>query len=299
MTLPNFLIIGAAKSGTTALYHYLKQHPQVYLSPQKETNFFAFEGQEVSFRGPGDGEISRTTITDASFYQKQFEAVSGELAVGEVSPWYLYSERAAGNISRRIPGVKLIAVLRNPADRAFSSYLHVVRDGREELSFEEGLLAEEERISWGWEPIWHYRNAGLYADQIGRFLDSFGHDQIRIYLYEDFLKDPDGFLKSIYGFLDVDPDFVADTSVKPNATGTPRNRMLGRLVFQPNPVKTVARTLMPEQMRYEVSQRLGRRLTVKPSLDEGLRRKLSSGFESDVLTLQELVGRDLSAWIKS
>ncbi len=88
MALPNFLIIGAAKAGTTALYHYLKQHPQVYMSPEKETNFFAFEGQEVCFRGPGDEKMCESTIATLEGYKEQFEDVSNEVAIGEASPWY-------------------------------------------------------------------------------------------------------------------------------------------------------------------------------------------------------------------
>jgi hypothetical protein len=297
VTLPNFLIIGAAKSGTTALYHYLKQHPQVYMSPQKETNFFAFEGRKVRFCGPGDEKTSDSIVTTLDSYKEQFRSVSNELAVGEASPWYLYSgETAANNIYRRIPDVKLIAVLRNPVDRAFSSYLHVIRHGRESLSFEESLLAEEERIAQGWEPIWHYQRVGFYAEQVKSFLDVFDREQTRFYLYNDFLKDPYGVLTEIYKFLGVDPGFVADTSVKPNVTGVPRSRLLGRLVFQPNPLKATARILIPKQLRYELSQKLGQRLLVKPSLGPAVRAKLLRRFRPDILDLQDLIGRDLSAW---
>jgi hypothetical protein len=298
MTLPNFLIIGAAKSGTTALYHYLKQHPQVYMSPQKETNFFAFEGQKVCFHGPGDQETSDSIVTTLDSYKEQFRAVSNESAIGEASPWYLYSDHAATNIHRRIPDAKLIAVLRNPADRAFSSYLHVIRHRRENLSFEEGLLAEEERIAHGWEPIWHYQRVGFYAEQVKSFLDLFGREQTRFYLYDDFLKDPYGTLRDIYKFLDVDPGFVADTSVKPNVTGVPKNRLVGRLVFQPNALKAMARMFVPKQLRYELSQKLGQRLLVKPSPCPAIRAKLLRRFERDILDLQDLIERDLSAWTK-
>jgi hypothetical protein len=296
VTLPNFLIIGAAKSGTTALYQYLKQHPQVYMSAQKETNFFAYEGQRVYFRGPGDEETSNSIITTLDSYKEQFEPVSSELAIGEASPWYLYSSRSAENINRCIPDTKLIAVLRNPVDRAFSSYLHVIRHGREKLSFEEGLLAEEDRIAQGWEPIWHYQRVGLYAEQVERFLDLFGREQTRFFLYDDFQRDPYCILTEIYKFLDVDPDFVADTSMKPNVTGVPKNKLLGRLVFQPNPLKSTARLLVPKQVRYDLSQKLGQRLLVKPSLGAAVRERLSRRFKRDILDLQDLIGRDLSAW---
>ena len=296
MPLPNFLIAGAAKSGTTALYHYLKQHPDVYMSPQKETNFFAFEGQEVSFRGPGDEGTSGSAITSRDAYERQFDAVAAESAIGEASPWYLYSPRAAANIRRHLPSAKLIVVLRNPVDRAFSSYLHVVRDGREDLGFEQGLLAEEDRISSGWEYIWHYRRAGFYAEQVERLLDLFDREQVRLYLYDDLERDLGSVLKDACSFLRVDPGFSFDTSLKPNTTGIPKNRLLGRLLFQPNPLKSAVKDLMPRRMRYEIGQKLGRRLLNKPELAEATRRRLLRDYDGDLLDLQGLIQRDLSVW---
>lgn len=297
MTYPNFAIIGTAKSGTTSLHHYLKQHPQVYVSPQKETNFFAFEGQEDWFRGPGDERDLRTAvITDPATYRKQFEAVSGEIAVGESSTWYLYSTRAAAKMRSRLPEAKLIAMLRNPVDRAFSSYLHLVREGREELSFEEALLAEEERIAKRWAFMWHYRRAGFYAEQVERFLGLYAPEQMRFYLYDD-LADPGGLLEDIYEFLGVDRGFVADTSVKHQATGVPRNRLLGRLLFEPNPIKSTLKSFLPAQFRHNLRERAGQRLLSKPPLAEVTRERLLSGYEKDIRRLQELIGRDLSAWL--
>lgn len=298
MTLPNFLIIGAAKSGTTALYHYLRQHPQVYVGPHKETNFFAFEGDKVDFRGPGDEEFCRSTITTLSAYEKQFDAVSEEVAIGEVSPWYLYSGRAAKNIHDRIPDTKLIVIFRDPVDRAFSSYLHVVRDGRENLTFEQGLLAEEGRISRGWEYIWHYRRAGLYAPQVEQFLGLFPRKQMRFYLYDDLLADPVHFIGDVCEFLGVASDFVVDTSLKHNATGVPKNQLLGRLVLQPNPLKSAVKAFTPEGLRYSVGQRIKQRLLRKPSLSEETRRELLDSYKADISDLQNLIQRDLSPWLR-
>ena len=292
------MIIGAAKSGTTALYHYLRQHPQVYMSPQKETNYFAFEGQRASFNGPGDEDAMRDTITTPDAYTEQFAGVTNEVAVGEASPWYLYSERAAENIHRCLPNVKLIVLLRNPVDRAFSSYLHVVRHDRENLRFEEGLLAEEERIAQGWELVWHYRRAGLYVEQIERFLRLFAVDQIRYYLYDDLEKDLDAFLVRVYKFLGVDPSFVADTSLRPNATGVPRSRMVQHLVFKDNPLKALARTVVPNQVRYNLSQRLGELSIVKPTLNDDTRRKLLRDFKKEILALEDLTGLGASVWLE-
>ena len=272
MAYPNFAIIGTAKSGTTSLHYYLKQHPQVYMSPQKETNFFAFEGDKDWFRGPGDERDLRTAvITEPDAYKKQFEAVSGETAVGESSTWYLYSTQAVAKMRDHLPEAKLIAMLRNPVDRAFSSYLHLVREGREELSFEEALLAEEERIAKRWAFMWHYQRAGFYAEQVERFLDLFASEQIRFYLYDDLLADPDGLLADIYEFLGVERSFAADTSVRHQVTGVPRSRLVGRLLLEPNPIKSTAKRFLPAQFRHNLRERVSERLLSKPSLSEETR----------------------------
>ncbi len=153
MTLPNFLVIGATKSGTTSLYTYLKQHPEVYM-PMKEPNFFALEGREPPFfRGPeGWKEPSQKRITDLEGYRTLFAGASGEKAMGEVSPLYLYAPQAAYRIRRYVPEAKLVAILRNPVERAYSAYMHLVREDREPLGFAEALKEEERRIQSNWGP---------------------------------------------------------------------------------------------------------------------------------------------------
>jgi hypothetical protein len=294
MPLPNFLILGSAKCGTTALHHYLRQHPQVYMPSHKESNFFMFEGEGFRFNGPLDFEFEVTTL---EAYEKRFHPEPEEVAIGEASPWYLYSPRAAENIHHRIPEAKLIAVLRNPADRAFSSYLHVVREGRENLSFEEGLLAEEERIARGWEFIWHYRRAGFYTAQIERYLGLFPRERMRIYLYDDLLEDPARLMKDIYEFLGVDAEYAVDTSTRYNATGVPKNRLLGKLLLHQHPLKPVARRLLPEPLRCRLSELVNNRLLEKPSPDAEVYAGLKRGYKAEVLALQGLIGRDLSAWL--
>ena len=145
MTLPNFLVIGAAKAGTNALFHYLRQHHQVYMSPWKEPKFFAFESRdELTFRAANGREapVNATVILDRQEYEQLFDGARGELALGEASPHYLYVEKAPARIKALVPEMKLIAVLRNPVDRAFSSYLHLVRDALEPLDFGTALDAQ-------------------------------------------------------------------------------------------------------------------------------------------------------------
>ena len=242
MPLPSFLILGAAKAGTTALYHQLRQHPDVFLSPVKEPSFFAYDGWPVETAGPGDAESARFLVTDLAAYRSHWHGHREESALGDASPVYLYSPSAPASIARHVPDARMIAILRDPAERAFSHYLHMRRDGREpEDDFERALDIEAERIAAGWSWSWHYVQVGFYGLQVERYLDRFDPRQMRIYLYEDLRRDPRGLIRDVLGFLGVDPGFEPDVSARPNVSGLPRwpafDRLLRRLLNRPVLVK--------------------------------------------------------------
>jgi hypothetical protein len=301
MALPNFLIIGAQKSGTTALYHYLKQHPQIYMSPVKEPHFFALENEELDFRGPRDQEIlSQMVVTDFGAYRELFRNVSSETAVGEASAGYLHSSRALGRIRRYVPDAKLIAVLRDPVEGAYSSFLHMVRDGREPLSdFEQALRAEKTRIRDNWGPIWHYRQKGFYYGQLKRYFEAFGRDQVKVYLYEEDLKgDPLGMLQDIFRYLGVDDAFVPDMSLRHNISGIPKSKALHGFLRRPHPVKSAAKPFVPEVVRVRLVTILrNRNLSRPPRLSPEVRGWLVGEYREDILRLEELIQRDLSGWL--
>jgi hypothetical protein len=199
MPMPNFLIIGAAKSGTTALHSYLDQHPQIFMTPDKETNFFTFEGQTLNFQGPGDEGINSFSITRPAQYQQLFSGVSGEKAIGEACPLYLYDPDTAQRIKSQLPEVRLVVILRNPVDRAYANYLHLIRDGREPCAdFEQALQQEPHRVQQGWEWFWHYTQQGFYGQQLARYSQCFDREQIRVYLYEDLSKRPDWLFQDLF-----------------------------------------------------------------------------------------------------
>ena len=152
MTMPNFLIIGAVKAGTTSLHDWLSQHPQIYMSSIKELNFFAFEGDNLEvFKGKFNKEYLAGFETTLQGYRKHFQGVTNEIAIGESSPTYLYHPKAPERIQHYIPDVKLIAILRNPVERAYSNYLHTIRDSIEPFTdFAQALEEEESRIQDGW-----------------------------------------------------------------------------------------------------------------------------------------------------
>ena len=310
MTMPNFLIIGAQKSGTTSLYEYLKQHPQIYMSPLKEPRFFAFEGSKPDYVGPGDHALYRDVVSDLESYQALFGGASEEKAIGEASVVYLYLSSAPERIQHYIPQVKLIAVLRNPIERAYSAFLHLTRDRKEPLGdFARALQAEDERIRDNWGPIWHYKQVGFYYAQLKRYFDRFEREQIRVYLHEELRDDPIRVLKDIHEFLGVDTTFVADVQRKHNVSSAPADQRwyaLYTFLLGQNPVKSIVRPFLPRGVRRRFFAEVYNRVTTsredqtpaKAPLPAEARQQLMKTYRDDILRLQGLIGRDLSNWLQ-
>jgi hypothetical protein len=299
MTLPNFLVIGAAKSGTTSLHHYLSQHPEIYVAPRMLSCFFAFEGQAPAHKGPADWELDRWAVTDFADYEAQFDGAREEKAIGEVCAAYLYHLGAAERIRDRLPGVRLLAILRDPVERAYSNYMHKVRDGVEPVtSFAAALEAEPRRIRDGWQYTWHYTTRSRYFDQLRPFYGLFPREQIRVHLYDDLCQRPRSLLRDIFGFLGVDEDFQPDTSLRLQATGVPRSRRLAKFIRRQSLIKTAYRTVLPARFRRRVTTSLEDLNLRRPSLADSLRQELRASFRDDVFRLQDLIGRDLSRWLK-
>ncbi len=300
MTLPNFLVIGAAKAGTTSLYHYLGQHPEVFMSPVKEPHFFALGGTGANFRSPGaEAGINRKSFADPEGYEGLFVGARGEKAIGEASTSYLYSPEAPERIKRRVPEARLIAVLRDPAERAYSTFLALRLGGREPLrDFSRALEAEEGRIRDGWEHLWHYKNLGFYHVQLSRYGKALEEGRLRVYLYEDLGADPRGVMRDAYRFLGVDASFEPDTSQRHNMSGVSNNGFLASLVRKRHPVKTAIKPLVPATVRRRLVSGLQKRVLSRPPFPPEVRRELVEAYREDVLRLEDLIGRDLSAWLR-
>lgn len=295
--MPNFLIIGAAKSGTTSLYYYLKQHPQIFMSPVKEPSFFAIEGEPMNIRGPGGPAKRSFWIADLASYRALFEGVRDERAVGEASVLYMYHPQAAERIRRYNPEMKLIAVLRNPVERAYSSFCFLAENAAEPLAdFEAALAAEEARIRERWEHLWHYKSMGYYYQQLKRYYERFDRSQVRVYLYEEFNRDNLRVLQDIFRFLEVDSGFVPNTSVRYLESGLPKNRRLQRLVLR-SPLRKLLRTYLPERLQ-PFFLKVKKQTVSKGRMDEQIRRSLTAEYREEILRLQELIDQDLSGWLE-
>ena len=300
MIMPNFLIIGAAKSGTTSLYTWLKQHPQIYMTPVKETNFFAFEGEKLNFAKESITEAYlRGFKTSIEAYIEQFQGVSNEIAIGEASPTYLYYPRASERIQHYIPNTKLIAILRNPVERAYSMFLHHIREGIEPFSdFAQALEQEQNRIrnNWWWGS--YYIQGGFYYTQLKRYFNRFDKSQIKIYLYQDLKANPHELLQDIFEFIGVDKSFVPDMSIKYNMTGIPRSKFWHQFLSKPNFIKASLKPLLPGKLTKHIVVNLKNRNFFKPELDSAIKRELIQVYREDILKLQDLTERYLSKWLE-
>lgn len=316
MTMPNFLIIGAPKAGTTALYNYLKQHPQIYMSPVKEPGFFAFENlrsdsrKQLSHRQgfttppPGSNqryqELLSNAITDLDTYQALFDGVRDEIAIGEASPAYIYHPRAPERIHHYIPEAKLIAILRHPVERAYSSFVHRVQQGIEPLhDFQKVIETEDyskrDDVWWGKR---HYIRTGFYFTQMQRYFDTFPKSQIKVYLYDDLVNDALGLVQDLFRYLGVGDEWVPDVTKKYLVSGLPKNQALDYLLNQPNPIKKALKSLLPPEFRQGIYTQLQQKNIEKPPLLPEVRDRLNQLYREDMLQLQELIARDLSHWIK-
>lgn len=294
MKPPNFLIIGAAKAGTTSLYHYLKQHPQIYMSPLKEPRFFALENEDLNFQNPDNG-INVNSVTEFSDYCRLFEDVTNEIAIGEASPLYLYSPKAVECISHYIPDAKLIAILRNPVDRAYSCYKHLI--ALDPLSFENALREEDNRINQNWAHLWHYRQGGYYYKQLKRYFEKFDRAQIKIFLFDDFKNNPVIILQDLFLFLEVDNSFIPDLSYK-NVSNNPKIRSLQNFLNSGGSIRSISKRMVPKVIRTSIAKKL-RIWNSKEflSMDENIRLRLIDDYREDILNLQDLIDCDLSHWL--
>jgi len=268
------------------------------MSAMKEPAYFTFAGGPPAFQGPGDLEFK--VVTDWQQYRSLFEGASGFRAVGEASTQYISGgATVAARIDAACPDVRLMAVLRHPAERAYAHYNHWVRRGVErEPTFEAAMSREAERQEKNYLFWWAYRQQGFYAEQLRPYYERFGPARVKVLLYEDLIKKPHELLREVFQFLDVDADFRVDISKKHNVGSVPKSRLLHNLLVRNNPLKSVAKKVVPTPLRRWVTPRLMRNNSERPAkLNPATRAALIDAYRDDILALQGLAGRDLSAWL--
>jgi hypothetical protein len=294
--LPNLLILGAAKSGTSSLYRYLGQHPQVFMSHFKEPTFFVWEGREYDIQGPGVEQIGKRMIKDIDSYLRLFSDGRHQRIRGEASTGYLHTPGVAETIRHHVPEAKLMAILRNPIDRAYSAFLHAQRLGLEPMSdFEQALDDEPHRVRTGWIGLTTYTTVGMYAEQLERYVAVFPCQQIRIYLFEDLARDPIGLAQDSFRYLGVDDSFEPDVSMQANRGSAVRSLRLASVFSRLRATSLGRRSRLGRSVRTFVS---GVNERPKGLLTPNVRRRLAAVFEPDVEKLSRLLDRDLSPWLE-
>ena len=284
--IPNFFIVGAAKSGTTSLYKHLNEHPDIWMPAVKEPHFFG------EHRPPGLRYSSKQD------YLNLFGEVDGQPAVGEASTAYLYSKTASTEIAEFNPQAKIIVVLRNPVARAYSLYWHNVRAGVEPESFEKALVLEEERVGNGWRYGFHYVTSGMYAEQIQRYLSVFPSTQIKIVLFEELHFSVLGVVRELFSFLGVSPDQHIQPQRIFNRSGPPKHPLLNAFLHKQSRVKRMIMSPLPVGLKKRWKSRLlEANSATPPKMQIAVEQQLVVAFEEDVARLALLIDRDLSNWL--
>jgi hypothetical protein len=295
--LPNFLIIGAAKSGTTSLASYLGQHPEVFISPWKEPNYFALAGRQLPLPGPVPPKVMYDlhyfhSVTEFGAYHELFRGAKDETAVGEASVRYLYYPESAPRIKATLPGVRLVAILREPVSRLYSHYCMNRQHQLEPLSLPDALAAEPARIAAGWGWDWHYVAVSSYAAQVRRYFELFDRDQIRIYLHDDFVARPLETFQDICRHLGINDRFVPDMSERGKVAQQPRLPALDRWLHWPSRTRRVIEKALPRRLWRPAFRQL-RQWNSRPAprLDPAWRAELAPRFRADLLELETLLER--------
>jgi len=301
--LPDFFILGAAKSGTSSLFRYLGEHPQIHSPAVKEPWFF-------SFPPPEDTDVPipnlAGAITELPDYVEQFSDCGENQITGEASPSYLFTPAVSIPKIKALYGperagqLKFFILLRNPVDRAWSKYWTFGRKLMEELEFEEAIqpAAIAARKAAGERLFYDYIGAGRYCSQIRAYQEAFAPEQIKIILFEDLISDTANICRECYALLGVDPDFAPDTAQVYNVSGRPTNTGIIRFLKADNPFKSVFKSLVSPDMRRRLKRMIGKRVLEKVKMKPETRQELIAVYRDEILELQDLLGRDLGHWLR-
>lgn len=298
MKRPDFFIVGAFKAGTTALYEYLRAHPQIFMSVPKEPMYF---GADLTPR------YRRMTEPE---YLSLFDVARADQRAGEASPWYLYSTMAPSEIKAFEPAARIIIMLRNPVDVMYAQHSQLVFNQREDLTdFAAALDAEPDRLAGRRVPAdairpeaLFYRKSVRFAQQVRRYLEVFGRDDIHVIVFDDLVADAAGVYRGTLEFLEVDPDFPLDPTVY-NPNRSARSGRLQRAIFAPPPaLRGVFGRLRQVPLLHRVRDRLvtaNSRPAERQKMDPALRAALAAEFAPQVAELGEIIERDLSGWSRA
>ena len=310
--LPTFLIVGAVKAGTTSLHEYLQLHPEVYMSPIKETNFFSdadmlFDDFNVDYKqdvsinvdkylsGAMDTKLHIAHVRTWEQYQKLFRNIKNEKAIGEVSNSYLFLPSTPTAIKDKLPTVKIVMILRDPVERLYSQFLMNLKLGKiKERDLLKEIEADQQKQKKGWGVSHLYLEVGNYYEQVKRYYDQFPSEQIKVILFDDFKKDAKGTMKDLFKFLGVDPEFELDMSKRYNEAGMPRFGKLNYWLTQIG-VYGLVKRIFPPDLKNKIKGLIYSQDNI-PKITEAEKVHLKDYYRDDISKLATLINRDLSNW---
>ena len=303
MRWPDFFIIGTPKGGTTALHAALVGHPQLHMSAAKEPKFFMCDGApppRSGQRGPGDAHSAQEWMWREADYLRLFADVPREVLAGESTPFYLYDRAAQQRIAERTPDARLIAVIRDPVDRAYSNWMHLWSDGLEPIpDFHRALEREDLRVAHGYAPFWHYTRLGRYGEQLRHLYGLFPRRQVLVLRYRELAEEPDRTIAKVCEFLGVGYHAGARSrpdNVRPYVLPGPRASALGSAIRAGAaigahvPPGVWRRVEAP--LRSARHQGGGRR----PKLTVEQRRGALGRFVDDIALLEDVTGESFDDW---
>ncbi|WP_322752603.1 sulfotransferase [Frankia sp. Cas3] len=301
MPLPDFLVIGVPKAGTTALHAALSRHPQLFLPSVKEPKFFLSDGPPPARGGPGDAQTYSEHVWKQAGYEALFAPAPDGALLGEATPFYLYDLDAQNRIERIIPKAKLVVLLRNPVDRAHSNWTHLWAAGLEaERDFVRACALEEGRKADGWAHFWHYVSQGRYGEQLDHLFRRFAREQVLLLRYRDLRDSPVPTLDRVCEFLGVETgllDAVPSENVTPFVADTRTNAMLRALLRNGGKVGQHFPVSLRKVARGPLLTLLQRERGGRPQLTPEQRRAVLPYFVEDIARLEQITGLSYADWL--
>ena len=300
---PDFPVVGAPKAGTTALHAALSQHPEVFTTVPKEPKYWLCDdAPPPAFTGPGDKHSQQEWVWRRRDYERLFEGAAPGQVRGESTPFYLWHRGAHRRIAETLPDVRLVAVLRDPIDRAYSNWMHLWCDGLEpEADFEATFALQEQRAQAGWAPFWRYVDLGRYGEQLEHLYSYVHPDRVLVLRYRDLVDDPRGAVDRACEFLGISTglvDSIPRDNVRDYVAPGWRPRLLGPVVR----AGATAGQFAPPQWWRALSKPLVAQLSApqeehRPRLSAAARERLLPWFAEDIDRLSRLTGEDFTDWL--
>jgi len=281
---PNFFIVGVAKAGTTTLYEYLKNTNGIHMSPVKEPRYF------LSLKG--EHKTRKIQITDETKYLKLFSKVKDEKVIGEASSGYLQDPTTSKLIHEKVPNAKIIIMLRDPVQRAFSSYLMKKTNGQERRTFHQVIedymkLGKHDGIN-----VDRTISAGLYTSKVKRYVDTFGINNVKIVIFEEFIKDTFNQVKEVLNFLGINSEPPSNIGEVYNPYGEPKGK-ISEMMLSSDFVYKIGTKLFPQNIGWYLKKKLFQKDKEKPELSKEDGMFLQKFYQEDIDNLEKMLCRKL------